>query len=282
VGSHVFLSYAREDKDYVERLRAHLESRGLDTWVDTETDYGTRWTQVVREKVDGCVALVVVMTPDAEASEWVDREIHRAETLGKLIVPLLLRGQSFFRLGVTQYVDVTGGQLPPDDVVRRLASAGANADAARAGAEPAAAPSESFPPPPAPPAAPPSAIAQTAAPDRAASSPEAAPPASAPAGVGQIELDIIWPGASGFAADARIEIELDGERIATGSFLEGFQATVHCVPGLHTLTTSTTAMAVITRRRSYPVELRAGAYSIVLRYSRFWGNFTKELAIHNR
>jgi hypothetical protein len=120
-GGHVFISYSRSDQDYVDRLFAHLERAGLNPWIDRSgIDYGTRWKHVVRDAVDGCSAFVVVMTPDAEDSEWVDRELQRAQDDGKPILPLLLRGRKFFSLGDVHYEDVIGGRLPSDEFVARL------------------------------------------------------------------------------------------------------------------------------------------------------------------
>jgi hypothetical protein len=120
-GGHVFISYSRSDQDYVDRLFAHLERAGLNPWIDRSgIDYGTRWKQVVRDAVDGCSAFVVVMTPDAEDSEWVDRELQRAQDAGKPILPLLLRGRKFFSLADVHYEDVTGGRMPSDEFVARL------------------------------------------------------------------------------------------------------------------------------------------------------------------
>jgi hypothetical protein len=82
-------------------------------------DDGCRWPTVIRDKVDFCAALVV-MTPAAEESEWVGREIHRAESKGKPILPRLLDGDAFFRLGETQYEPVVGGKMPSKAFVQRL------------------------------------------------------------------------------------------------------------------------------------------------------------------
>jgi hypothetical protein len=60
------------------------------------------------------------MTPDADASRWVKREITRAEDGGKPILPLLLAGQRFFSLVDIQCEDVTGGRMPTRPFVERL------------------------------------------------------------------------------------------------------------------------------------------------------------------
>jgi hypothetical protein len=256
VGDHVFLSYAREDSAYVERLRVFLNERGVETWIDSETDYGTRWTQVVRDKVDSCAALVVVMTPEAEQSEWVDREIHRAEALGKLIVPLLLRGQSFFRLGVTQYVDVSDGGLPPDDFVYRLTATDRPPDTTRP---------PHRPPPTTPPEAP---------------SPASIAPTTPPAGGASVAVELIWQGVT---AGARVAVNLDGQPIAEEPMSRGFRAAHRWPAGTHELTVAIKAADVAVRSRTYQIELIAGhEYTIVLRYARLRGNFTRDLAITSR
>src|SRR5262249_8747416 len=57
-------------------------------------------------------AIIVVMSPAAESSEWVEREILEAQTQRKTILPLLLQGERWFRLNNYQYDDVRNGQVP--------------------------------------------------------------------------------------------------------------------------------------------------------------------------
>jgi hypothetical protein len=125
VGGHVFISYRHGGADaaYVDRLAAHLLAAGIPVWFDREIISGDRWHAVIQQHIDTCAAFIVVMTPDADSSQWVNREIHQAERTGKPILPLLLVGNGFFRLGDLQYDDVSDGRLPPPhfvDRVRRL------------------------------------------------------------------------------------------------------------------------------------------------------------------
>ena len=117
---YVFISYARADQGYVTDLVKHLNDHGVVCWVDTDTDYGDRWPKVIRGRVDGCAALVVVMTPTSEESEWVEREIVRAQQRDKAILPLLLDGLPFFELNTTQYEDVSDARMPTPTFIRRL------------------------------------------------------------------------------------------------------------------------------------------------------------------
>ena len=97
-----------------------LSKQGVPIWSDAGIVYGSRWPAEVRDAVDGSGAVVVVMSPAAESSEWVDRELARAELKGLPVLPLLLAGDPFFRLGSTQYEDVRGGRMPGEAFVRRV------------------------------------------------------------------------------------------------------------------------------------------------------------------
>src|SRR5262245_60489378 len=93
-------------------LAAHLAAAGLEVWYDYELASGDRWQHVIRDQINDSAAFVVVMTPEAEQSVWVEREIIHAEEHGTPIFPLLLRGQRFFRLNNLQFEQVTNGRLP--------------------------------------------------------------------------------------------------------------------------------------------------------------------------
>jgi formylglycine-generating enzyme required for sulfatase activity len=120
---HVFISYAREDQTYARELADGLHKRGLETWMDDRIDFGDRWWQTIVQAIHASAAFVVVMTPDAEQSEWVEREILLAQRERKPIFPLLLRGQGIPLLVTTQYANVIGGRMPPDTFYGRLKQA---------------------------------------------------------------------------------------------------------------------------------------------------------------
>jgi serine/threonine-protein kinase len=119
-GKHVFISYAREDQTYIRKLVEELHRHGFETWIDKRIDYGDRWWRTIVKAIRNSAAFVVVMTPDSEKSEWVERELLLAQRVRKPIFPLLLRGEEFPLLITTEYVDVTSGQMPPDLFYSRL------------------------------------------------------------------------------------------------------------------------------------------------------------------
>ncbi len=120
MGTHVFISYSRKDQTYARKLADDLRKRGFEPWMDDRIDFGGRWWRTIDRKIRTCAAFVVVMTPDSEESEWVEREVQLALREGKPIFPLLLRGPGFSLLITKQHADVAGERLPPVDFYERL------------------------------------------------------------------------------------------------------------------------------------------------------------------
>jgi serine/threonine protein kinase len=117
---HVFISYSRRDKDYARRLADDLTGSSFKVWIDDQIDYGDAWFREIDKAINGCAAFVVIMTPDAYESEWVQKEILLAKRYKKPIFPLLLKGDEFAILIDIQFGDVKDGALPPADFYRRL------------------------------------------------------------------------------------------------------------------------------------------------------------------
>jgi TIR domain len=120
VAEHIFISYSRHDTAYVQQLVASLRRQELTVWFDEHIVTGERWDRAIRDRIDTCAAFVLVMTPDAEESDWVAEEIERARSGGRPILPLLLAGRVFFGFGRLQHEDVRGHVLPSLAFIARL------------------------------------------------------------------------------------------------------------------------------------------------------------------
>lgn len=90
----VLISYSRVDSDFAYRLRADLEASGFNTWIDTaklNDQGGQEWLRLIQDAVDACQAMVVIVSPDSINSRFVHIEYHRAQKLGKLVIPVHYR-----------------------------------------------------------------------------------------------------------------------------------------------------------------------------------------------
>jgi TIR domain len=81
----VFISHSHSDRFYVDRLARQLSQAGIAVSLDREAPTAERWQLVLQGKVEASAALIVVMTPAAEASEWVQKEVGHARLLGRKV-----------------------------------------------------------------------------------------------------------------------------------------------------------------------------------------------------
>lgn len=93
--SDVFLSYAHKDNHYRKQVQKALEKRGLSVWVDDRgIAPGESWQEAVQEAIDNACVVVVILSPDAKESRYVNRELNYADNQKKRIFPILARGNS--------------------------------------------------------------------------------------------------------------------------------------------------------------------------------------------
>ncbi|HUN09168.1 MAG TPA: TIR domain-containing protein [Aggregatilineales bacterium] len=123
--SNIFVSYSHSDREYVNELKDSLTLFGFDVWHDEDIEPGERWFRSIADAIRKCIVVIVVMTPDAEASTWVEKELLLAQKHSKPILPLLLKGQSFDILINEQYADVRGNKMPDGKFHKRLQKLGA-------------------------------------------------------------------------------------------------------------------------------------------------------------
>ncbi|SRR6266536_3860571 len=115
-----FISYANEDAAYVARLAGHLHEFGLPLWFDAHLKWGSQFPQEIRDQIMHAPGIIVVMSPAAEASEWVEREILEGQRHDRGFLPILLRGERLFLLASSQYFDARDGALPGEGEIRQL------------------------------------------------------------------------------------------------------------------------------------------------------------------
>lgn len=96
----IFISYSQRDEVWRNELVRHLRvlERGgvLRIWDTSEIQAGTDWSSEIREKLNSADLAVILISPDALASDFiVERElpalIQRQRAGGLVVVPVLLR-----------------------------------------------------------------------------------------------------------------------------------------------------------------------------------------------
>ena len=105
----VFISYSRKDSTFVDQLETDLRRYGFDTWVDRQhLEGGADWERMIEQQIIQRTTLIVALSPDAVASDWVRREIKFALNAGKYVIPVIARPVQHFPIGIVdkQYINL--------------------------------------------------------------------------------------------------------------------------------------------------------------------------------
>jgi hypothetical protein len=119
---HIVLCYDRQDAATQRRILTTLRAQGLDIWTDDALEpETTAWKTAIEQAIEDAAALVVLMSPAAKQSEWIDREIAYANANKVLICPVLIAGDEAsaipFELIDWQWIDVRKSDRPVTDIL---------------------------------------------------------------------------------------------------------------------------------------------------------------------
>ena len=105
--STAFVSYSREDREFVLRLAKDLKAKGAKIWMDTlDIRPGQTWADEIQAAVTSCSRMLMVLSPASVASRNVQAEVGYAISEGKEIIPIFHRQCTIpFRLLPFQYAD---------------------------------------------------------------------------------------------------------------------------------------------------------------------------------
>ncbi len=110
---HIFISYAHADADFANQLIDDLETAGHQCWIDdTDIKGGDEWVKKIAEGINNSYALVAIATENARRSEWMRKEILRAQRKKLRVIAWVLEdvmsADEFILLEDCQWVTLFG------------------------------------------------------------------------------------------------------------------------------------------------------------------------------
>ena len=89
----VFVSYAREDRELVERLATAFDDAGLSVWWDRKIETGSHFDKVLEQELHNSRCVVVAWSGHSIDSDWVRSEAHDGFDRG-VLMPVMLEDVS--------------------------------------------------------------------------------------------------------------------------------------------------------------------------------------------
>lgn len=117
MGKKVLISYAREDKDIADRICAYLEISGVDCWIAPRDILpGSDWSEAIVKGLETVSVVVLVFSASTNASKHVPREVERADSKNKTLIPFMIddvapKENLEYYLGPTQSIQAFGGSV---------------------------------------------------------------------------------------------------------------------------------------------------------------------------
>lgn len=127
---YVFISYSQKNKSDAEAIRNIVEKNDVNCWMDQyDIPVGSKYAHVINDAIEECSCFVLLLTEEAQESEFVEKELERAVTYRKPIIPLVLKqelilnsGFKFF-LGNTQMrmiLQTTEQSIEWDNILKEI------------------------------------------------------------------------------------------------------------------------------------------------------------------
>jgi hypothetical protein len=89
-GATVFVSYARRDSPFVERLVTDLASHGIQLWWDRNLAGGENWREAIEQVLAEARIVLFVASEASASSEWVRQETFAALRSGTVVLPVIV------------------------------------------------------------------------------------------------------------------------------------------------------------------------------------------------
>ena len=87
----VFISYSTVDTVNAETVRNVLEKNGLSCWMaPRDIPGGSNYTKEIPIAIRNCKVFVLILSKNAQTSQWVLKELDSAVNCGKVILPFML------------------------------------------------------------------------------------------------------------------------------------------------------------------------------------------------
>jgi hypothetical protein len=105
----VFISYASADSTFASQLAKELRDAKVKVWIaEGGIDPGEAWSRKLGKELQSSGAVILVVSPDSQVSDYVDKELHTARDFNVPIIPVIHRKCGpWLAISNLQHIDFT-------------------------------------------------------------------------------------------------------------------------------------------------------------------------------
>ena len=90
MNGQIFISYSKKDRDFGHKLADDLKAAGFKIWIDRSLQVGESWEEEIESQIRVANEVIVVLSPNAVSSKWVQHDGSIAYGLDKQMYPVLI------------------------------------------------------------------------------------------------------------------------------------------------------------------------------------------------
>jgi predicted nucleotide-binding protein len=118
-GQRVFVSYSNSDQEYAAGIFREMATSGMSVWTDNELMVGSDWATEIEDALEESDVVVILVSPNSVASEWVNFELGFALSAAKKVVPVLINDAELpGPLRSVSFIDAR--DMTPEEAGRRI------------------------------------------------------------------------------------------------------------------------------------------------------------------
>src|SRR6266566_6042748 len=105
--TRLFISYSRQDEEFVRKLATDLDQLGAEVWIDLDDiPAGMKWSTAIAQGLKEAEIMIVVISPTSMTSRNVEDEWQYFRDHDKPLMPVLwLPAEVHFQLSRIEFID---------------------------------------------------------------------------------------------------------------------------------------------------------------------------------
>lgn len=123
MSDQIFISYSKKDGNFANKLADDLLKLGYEVWIDRSIGGGERWRASIEANLKASKEVIIIVSPNSMASDWVRHEGSLAYGWGKKLFPVLMESVTSLPPWLEEYQWISFINVPYESAFKALVAA---------------------------------------------------------------------------------------------------------------------------------------------------------------